>query len=153
MTGPSDRIVRSANIAAPRERVWRALTDHQEFGAWFRVRLDGPFVPGAATRGRITHSGYEHLTMEVVTQCLEPPGLFSFTWHPYAVDPAVDYSAEPPTLVEFLLEPVPGGTRVTVTESGFDRLPPHRRDEAFRMNRGGWEAQVVNLKAHAQNPR
>jgi uncharacterized protein YndB with AHSA1/START domain len=150
---PSDRIVKAIDIAAPVSRVWRALTDHREFGQWFRVNLESPFVPGKTTRGRITFPGYEHVVMEVVVQKMEPERLFSYTWHPYAIDPKTDYSKEPPTLVEFTLEKTPAGTRLTVTESGFDRIPAHRRDEAFRMNSGGWAQQVENIKAHATAPR
>ena len=146
----TDRIEKSIDIAAPVERVWRALTDHEEFGAWFRVRLDGPFVPGEASTGYITHPGYEHLKWEARVVAMEAPSLFAFTWHPYAVDPDKDYSAEPPTRVEFRLEPAAVGTRLTVTESGFDSIPAERRDEALRMNTGGWEAQVSNVKAHAE---
>lgn len=144
-----DSIVRSIDIKAPPARVWRALTDHKEFGAWFRVNLESPFVPGQVTRGRITYPGYEHLVMEVVVQKMEPPRLFSYTWHPFAVDPKTDYSKEPPTLVEFRLEPSPLGTLLTVTESGFSAIPAHRRDEAFRMNSGGWTEQVRNISNYA----
>ncbi len=146
----TDRIEKSIAIAAPVERVWRALTDHEEFGAWFRVRLEGPFVLGEVSRGRITYAGYEHLKWEARVVAMEAPRLFAFTWHPYAVDPDKDYSAEPPTRVEFRLEPAGAGTRLTVTESGFDALPAERRDEALRMNTGGWEKQVKNVKAHAE---
>lgn len=146
----TDRIQRSILIAAPVERVWRALTDHEEFGAWFRVSLDGPFVPGEVSSGRITHPGYEHLKWEARVVAMEAPRLFAFTWHPYAVDPDQDYSAEPPTRVEFRLEPAAEGTNLTVTESGFEAIPAGRRDEALRMNTGGWEAQVENVKAHAE---
>jgi uncharacterized protein YndB with AHSA1/START domain len=144
----SDRIEKVVDLKAPVARVWRALTDHQEFGAWFRVRLDGPFVPGQASRGNITYPGYEHLRWEAVVQAMEPERRFSFTWHPYAVDPKADYSQEPSTLVEFTLEPIPTGTRLRIVESGFDRLPAHRRDEAFRMNEGGWSAQAENIARH-----
>ena len=144
----TDRIEKTIDIKAPVARVWRALTDHREFGTWFRVRLDGPFVVGQTSRGRITYPGYEHLKWEAVVQKMEPERLFSFTWHPYAVDPKQDYSAEPPTLVTFTLEKVQSGTRLTVVESGFDKLPAHRRDEAFRMNEGGWAAQVENIARH-----
>jgi uncharacterized protein YndB with AHSA1/START domain len=144
----SDRIEKSIDLKATPQRVWRALTDHTEFGRWFRVNLQGPFVPGKVTRGNITHPGYEHLVMEVVTQKMEEPTLFSFTWHPYAVDPEVDYSKEPPTLVEFRLKKLGSGTLLTVTESGFGRVPAARRDEAFRMNSGGWEVQMKNIAAH-----
>lgn len=146
----TDRIEKSIELKAPLDRVWRALTDHREFGQWFRVRLESPFVIGRSTRGRITHPGYEHVVMEVVVQAIEPLRLFSYHWHPYAVDPKVDYSQEPPTLVEFRLEPTPAGTLLRVTESGFDAIPAGRRDEAFRMNSGGWEAQMKNIAAHVQ---
>lgn len=143
-----DRIVKRIELKASPSRVWRALTDHKEFGEWFRVNLEGPFVPGRTTTGRITYPGYEHLIMEVVVQRMEPERLFSFTWHPYAIDPNVDYSHEKPTVVEFTLEETPAGTRLTVTESGFDAIPAARRDEAFRMNSGGWEAQMKNIEAY-----
>jgi uncharacterized protein YndB with AHSA1/START domain len=144
----NDRIEKTVDLEAPVSRVWRALTDHQEFGTWFRVRMEGPFVPGQIARGHITYPGYEHLKWEVVVQKMEPERVFSFTWHPYAVDPKADYSAELPTLVEFTLEKIPSGTRVRIVESGFDKLPPHRRDEAFRMNEGGWSAQTENIARH-----
>src|SRR4051794_2249015 len=118
----TDRIAKQIDINAPIERVWRALTDHEEFGQWFGVNLESPFAVGQPTRGKITYPGYEHLTMEVVVQKIEPQRLFSFLWHPYAIDPKVDYSKEPPTLVEFVLEKTASGTRLTVTESGFDAL-------------------------------
>jgi uncharacterized protein YndB with AHSA1/START domain len=146
----SDRIEKSTELAAPVERVWRALTDHEEFGRWFRVALDGPFVPGEVSRGRITYPGYEHLPWEATVVAMERPRLFSFTWHPYAVDPGVDYAGEPTTLVEFRLEPTPGGTRLTVVESGFDAVPAHRRAEARRMNEGGWEEHARNIRAHVE---
>jgi uncharacterized protein YndB with AHSA1/START domain len=146
----TDSIERSIAIAAPVERVWRALTDHEEFGAWFRVRLEGPFVLGEVSRGRITYPGYEHLEWEARVVAMEAPYLFAFTWHPYAVDPDRDYSAEPQTRVEFRLEPDGEGTALTVTESGFESIPAERRDEALRMNTGGWEAQVGNVKAHVE---
>jgi uncharacterized protein YndB with AHSA1/START domain len=143
-----NRIEKHVELKAPIARVWRALTDYREFGEWFRVALEGPFVPGQLSRGRILHPGYEHLTMEFVVQKIEPERLFSFTWHPYAVDPKVDYSSEPPTLVEFHLEKAPAGTLLTVTESGFEKIPAHRRAEAFRMNEGGWTQQMQNINRH-----
>jgi uncharacterized protein YndB with AHSA1/START domain len=124
------------------------LTDYREFGEWFKVKLEGPFVAGKVSRGNITHPGYEHLQMEVLVQKIEPERLFSFTWHPYAVDPKVDYSTETPTLVEFRVEPAEKGTLLTVTESGFDKLPSSRRAEAFRMNDGGWTQQMKNIESH-----
>ena len=148
-----NKIEKQIELNAPVSRVWRALTDYREFGEWFRVALDGPFVVGQPTRGHITWPGYEHIVWEATVQKMEPEKLFSFTWHPYAVDPAVDYSAEPPTLVEFRLEPTVTGTRLTLTESGFENVPAHRRAEAFRMNEGGWTQQMQNIKTHvAQKP-
>lgn len=146
----TDRIEKSISIQAPVERVWRALTDHEEFGAWFRVRLESPFVLGEVSRGQITYSGYEHLKWEARVVAMDEPRLFAFTWHPYAVDPERDYSADPQTRVEFRLEAAGEGTNLLVVESGFDSLPPDRRDEALRMNTGGWETQVKNVKAHAE---
>jgi uncharacterized protein YndB with AHSA1/START domain len=144
----SDRIERSVEVEAPVGRVWRALTDHREFGDWFRVRLDQPFAPGRPSTGRITYPGYEHLKWQATVQRIEPERLFSLTWHPYDVDPGKDYSAEPPTLVEFRLEPITAGTRLTVTESGFDRIPAERRYEALRMNAEGWTIQVGNIRSY-----
>src|SRR5215212_10041119 len=131
-------IEKRIELKAPVSRVWRALTDHREFGRWFRVELDGPFVAGNISRGHITYPGYEHVQWEVVVQRIEPERLFSFTWHPYAVDPAKDYSHEQSTLVEFKLEETGSGTALVITESGFENLPSDRRLEAFRMNEGGW---------------
>ena len=149
----TDRIEKRIELEAPVERVWRALTDYREFGQWFGVNLEAPFVVGESTRGRITYPGYEHLIMEVTVQKIEPPRLFSFHWHPYAIDPNVDYSEEPPTLVEFELESTATGTLLTVSESGFDAIPASRRDEAFRMNEGGWTAQLTNIEKHVnENP-
>ena len=142
----ADRIEKRIELKAPVSRVWRALTDHREFGEWFRVRLDGPFVPGQTSTGNITYPGYEHLKWEAVVQKMEPEKLFSFTWHPYGIDPKTDYSNEPPTLVEFTLEPIAGGTLLRVAESGFDKIPAHRRAEAFRMNDGGWAQQMKNIE-------
>jgi uncharacterized protein YndB with AHSA1/START domain len=146
----NDRIEKSIELKAPLARVWRALTDHEEFGKWFRVRLDGPFVPGEVSRGNITYPGYEHIKWHAVVEKMEPMRLFSLTWHPYAIDAKVDYSAEPSTLVEFTLEPTASGTLLRVVESGFDKLPPHRRDEAFRMNDRGWGMQMENIAKHVE---
>jgi uncharacterized protein YndB with AHSA1/START domain len=143
-----DRIEKRIELKAPVSRVWRALTDHREFGEWFRVKIDGPFVPGPVSLGHITYPGYEHLKWEAVVQKMEPERLFSFTWHPYAIDPKMDYSNEPQTLVEFRLEPTATGTLLFVTESGFDKIPSHRRDEAFRTNDGGWTQQMKNIETH-----
>jgi uncharacterized protein YndB with AHSA1/START domain len=144
----ADRIEKQIELKAPVSRIWKALTDHTEFGAWFRVKLESPFVAGKKTRGSITQPGYEHVTMEVAVEKVEPERYFSFRWHPYAIDPKVDYSNEPATLVEFTLEKTAGGTLLRVTESGFSALPAARRDEAFRMNDGGWAGQLKNIEAH-----
>ena len=145
-----DRIEKTIEIKAPVSRVWRALTDHREFGAWFRVRLEGPFVPGQVSRGQITYPGYEHYRWEAVVQKMEPERLFSFTWHPYAIDQSQDYSDEEPTLVEFTLERTASGTLLRVVESGFDKIPSKRRAEAFRMNDQGWGQQVNNIAQHVE---
>jgi uncharacterized protein YndB with AHSA1/START domain len=136
------------DLGAPIARVWRALTDYREFGQWFGVKLEQPFAVGRVARGRITYPGYEHLILEATVVTLEPERLFSFTWHPYAVDPSVDYSAEPSTSVEFRLETIPTGTRLRVTESGFDKIPTGRRPLALRMNDEGWAEQMKNIERH-----
>jgi uncharacterized protein YndB with AHSA1/START domain len=144
----TDKIEKQIELKAPVARVWRALTNHREFSEWFRVDLENAFIPGQVTHGRVTYPGYEHLTFEAVVQKMEPERLFSLTWHPYAVDPKKDYSKEPSTLVEFRLEKRGAGTLLTVTESGFSKLPADRRDEAFRMNEGGWTEQLKNIERH-----
>jgi uncharacterized protein YndB with AHSA1/START domain len=143
-----DRIEKQIELKAPRARVWRALTDYREFSEWFRVKLENAFVPGRTARGQITHPGYEHVRMEVVVKEMIPERLFSYTWHPYAIEPGVDYSTETQTLVEFRLEETDDGTLLTLTESGFAKLPPERRAEAFRMNEGGWAEQLENIARH-----
>ena len=149
----NDRIEKQTDLKASVSRVWRALTDYREFGEWFRVKLEGPFEVGKATGGYITWPGYEHLRMEVVVQKIEPKRLFSYTWHPYAIDPKVDYSQETPTLVEFTLEKSAKGTLLKVTESGFDKIPKDRRLEAFRMNENGWGQQLKNIESYvAEKP-
>ena len=142
----TDRIEKQIDLKAPVSRVWRAITDHREFGEWFGVKLEGPFAVGQSTRGHITHPGYEHLQWEAAVTVMEPEHLFAFTWHPYAVDESVDYSAEAPTLVEFRIEPIAGGARLTLVESGFDKIPAHRRSEAFIRNEGGWTQQLKNIE-------
>jgi uncharacterized protein YndB with AHSA1/START domain len=142
------RIEKQIELKAPVSRVWRALTDYREFGEWFRVKLDGPFVPGEISRGHITYPGYEHVKWEAVVQKIEPERLFSFTWHPYAVDPKKDYSKETPTLVEFKLEKIPDGTLLVVTESGFEKIPSERLADALRMNEGGWAEQMKNIESY-----
>jgi uncharacterized protein YndB with AHSA1/START domain len=146
----TDRIERSIQINAPRSRVWRALANAEEFGNWFGANLKGQaFAPGQRVQGPITIAGYEHVKFDVIVDRVEPEKLLSYRWHPYAVDPAVDYSREQPTLVTFTLEDAGEGTLLTVVESGFDKVPPQRRLEAFRMNSAGWEAQLQNIQRHA----
>jgi uncharacterized protein YndB with AHSA1/START domain len=146
-------IEKRVELEAPVARVWRALTDYREFGDWFRVKLEGPFVAGQVARGRVTHPGYEHIEWRATVEAIEPETLFSFTWHPYAIDPKADYSQEQPTLVEFRLSPLAGGTLLVITESGFDHIPAHRRMEALRMNGSGWEQQTRNIADHvARSP-
>ena len=144
----SDRIEKQITLRAPRSRVWRALTTAEEFGTWFGVVLDGAFGPKSSLSGRITTKGYEHLLFQLEVQSIEPEHYFSYRWHPYAIDPNIDYSLEPMTLVEFRLEETKEGTRLEVIESGFDHIPLARRAEAFRMNSGGWEAQLKNIERY-----
>jgi uncharacterized protein YndB with AHSA1/START domain len=148
MTTVTDRIEKRVVLRASRSRVWRALTDAREFGTWFGVKLHAPFAEGTTVRGQITHPGYEHLTMELLIERIEPERYFAYLWHPYAVDPGTDYSHEPTTLVEFRLDETGEGTVLTMVESGFDRIPLARRDEVFRMNEGGWTEQVRNIERH-----
>ena len=151
MTFVPDRIEASVTLAAPRERVWQALTDHREFGEWFKVKLDQPFKAGQPSTGHITHPGYEHVRWTAQVESIEPQQRFSFRWRPYAIDPKVDYSAEPTTLNEFTLEDAPGGgTLLKLVESGFDGVPEARREEAYRMNSQGWRAQMENIRKHLE---
>jgi uncharacterized protein YndB with AHSA1/START domain len=149
----NDRIEKRIELKAPVARVWRALSDYREFGAWFGVKLAAAFVPGQPAVGQITNRGYEHVTWRVVIQKIEPEKLLSFTWHPYAVDPAIDYSQETPTLVEFRLQAIPSGTLLVITESGFDKVPAGRRAEALRMNDNGWAQQMRNIERHVADQR
>lgn len=143
-----NRIEKHVELNAPVSRVWRALTDYREFGEWFHVKLEGPFVAGETSRGYITWPGYEHLKWEAVVQKIEPEHYFSFTWHPYAIDPAADYSKETPTLVEFKLTPSATGASLTLVESGFENIPRERFADAFRMNDKGWSQQLANIEAY-----
>jgi uncharacterized protein YndB with AHSA1/START domain len=137
-------------LNAPVSRVWQALTHHKEFGEWFHAKLDGPFVLGQTVRGHITYQGFEHYKWEATVQKIEPETLFSFTWHPYAFDLERDYSQEPQTLVEFKLEKIPNGTKLLVSESGFDKIPEDRRDEAFSMHENGWSEQMKNIEEYLE---
>lgn len=148
----ADAITRSILIRAPRDRVWRALTDAREFGAWFGAELSGAFVPGGRVEGRLTICKYEHVRFAAEIVAVEPKTRLAYAWHPYAVDPAIDYARETPTLVEFFLDDAAEGILLRVVESGFSRLPAQRRAEAFRMNSGGWTHQMENIKRHAETP-
>jgi uncharacterized protein YndB with AHSA1/START domain len=145
-TPSSDRIEKRVTLDAPRSRVWRALTEVSQFNAWFGVSLTGRFEPGAEISGRIDIKGYEHVTMRIWIEAMDPERLFSFRWHPYAVESGVDYSAEPTTLVSFTLDDAPGGTTLTIVESGFDAIPASRRAKAFTMNDKGWTGQAENIR-------
>lgn len=146
----TDRIEKKVVLKTSKARLWRALSNPAEFGTWFGARLDGPFVPGQSILGQLTIKNYDHLTIELRVERMEPEHLFSYRWHPYALDESIDYSTEPMTLVEFRLAEVEGGTELTIVESGFDKIPEHRRAEAFRMNDGGWTGQVKNIAKHVE---
>jgi uncharacterized protein YndB with AHSA1/START domain len=144
----TDRIEKRVLLRAPRQKVWRALADAQAFGRWFGVDLTGSFAPGAHLQGRITQEGYEHLLLEITIETMEPERLLSWRWHPNAVDPATDYTAEPPTLVVFELDEVEDGTLLTLVESGFDGIPLMRRAAAYRGNDEGWGLQMEAIERH-----
>jgi uncharacterized protein YndB with AHSA1/START domain len=159
----SDRIEKRIVLRAPRERVWRAISDSKAFGTWFGVEFSGPFVAGSHMTGRIvptkvdvevarTQEPYAGATFECTIDRVEAMGLFSFRWHPFAVDPTVDYASEPSTLVEFRLEEIAGGTRLTITESGFDRVPLARRAKAFAANEEGWAGQARLIERYVGTP-
>lgn len=147
-----DTIEKTLDLEAPIHRVWRAISDYREFGQWFRVALDGPFVVGEVSRGHITYPGYEHMQWHATVQAMEPERLFALTWCPYTPKPGEDTPTEPTTLVEFKLEATERGTRLVITESGFSALPDDaRRDEALRMNSQGWATQLENIAAHVDS--
>lgn len=149
MNTSTDRIERKVLIKATRSRVWRALSDAGEFGDWFGVNFKGKtFIAGKHVQGKITYPGYEHLDMDVLIERIVPEQLLSWRWHPAAIDPKVDYSQEPTTLVVFELQEFDGGTMLTVIESGLDKIPLARRADVFRMNSSGWDAQMENIKKH-----
>ena len=146
-TAPStDRIEKQITLDAPRSRVWRALTDVEQFNAWFGVSLATPFAPGAEVSGRINIRSYEHVTLTIWIETMDAERFFSFRWHPYAIETGIDYSAEPTTLVSFTLEDAGAGTRLTIVESGFDAIPESRRAKAFTMNSNGWNGQAENIR-------
>src|SRR5712692_9098595 len=155
----TDRIEKQVLLRAPRARVWRALTDAQEFGTWFGVKFDGPFTPGALLRGVIVptrvdaevakaQQPHEGMPFEITIDRIEPETLFAFRWHPFAVERGVDYSREPTTLVVFALDEVANGIMLTVTESGFDQVPLARRAKAFTANEGGWTMVMTLIEKH-----
>jgi uncharacterized protein YndB with AHSA1/START domain len=146
----TDRIEKEIVLRAPRSRVWHALADAEQFGAWFGMKLEGAFAPGASVYGQITRPDHELMTIEIAIERMEPESLLSYRWHPYPFESGVDYSHEPTTLVEFQLEEVAGGTQLKVVESGFDRIPLARRAEAFRMNDAGWAEQLVNIARYVE---
>jgi uncharacterized protein YndB with AHSA1/START domain len=145
-------IEKQIELKAPVSRVWRALTDHKEFGAWFGVKFTAPFKPGELASGQITIPNYDHLQCLFYIEKMQPESYFSYKWHPYAIDPAIDYTKEEPTLVEFRLEKTATGTLLRITESGFDKIPAHRRSEALGKNDNGWAQQIKNIERYvAQN--
>jgi uncharacterized protein YndB with AHSA1/START domain len=145
----TDKIEKHVELKASLPRVWRAITDSTEFGEWFGVALTAPFVAGTIVRGNITSKGYEHLTAELhIDRVDEAARIFAFRWHPFAIDPAVDYSSEPMTVVRFALTETTRGTQVEISETGFDALPASRRTKAFAANGEGWTIQAKNLTDH-----
>src|ERR1043165_2146399 len=149
----TDKIEKKVVLRAPHQRVWQAISDSKQFGTWFGVDFDGPFVAGQRIKGRMTPTKvddevakmqefYKGMAFDYTVDRIEPMRLFSFRWHPFAIDPKVDYSSEPTTLVVFELEEVSGGTQLTITETGFDRIPLERRAKAFAANEGGWQKQT-----------
>ncbi len=137
-----DKIEKVVELAAPVPRVWRALTDHEQFGQWFRVRLDGPFTVGAKSTGNITYPGFEHMKWESLTERMEHERLFAFSWPPGAIDPDNTYSDDAKVVVEFRLQPSELGTRLTITERGFLHFPESKRLEVLRSNQEGWDIQA-----------
>lgn len=159
MSTDTDRIEKKVLLRAPIGRVWRAVSDAREFGSWFGVEFDGPFVAGAHITGRVvptkadpvvaeSQRAYEGAKFEFMVESIEPERLVSFRWHPFAIDPKVDYSSEPTTRIVFELQAVPEGVLLTVTESGFDSIPVSRRAKAFTMNEQGWAAQMKLIEKH-----
>lgn len=164
MVSTTDKIEKRVTLRAPQERVWRAISDSAEFGSWFGMEVDGKFVAGKEVGGRMKptiadaeiakrQEPYKGMRFTFVIDRIEPMRLFSFRWHPYAIDSSVDYSKEPMTLVTFTLEPVDGGTSLTIVESGFDSIPIERRADAFEANEGGWNAQLQLIEKYLLLPK
>lgn len=163
MASSSDRIVKTVALDAPIERVWRAISESARFGTWFGIEFDGEFEPGKRLTGRMAptrmdaevaraQEPYAGMEFEFRVERIEPMRLFSFRWHPYAIEPGADYATEPMTLVELELEPAGGGTRLTITESGFDQVPLARRAEAFASNDQGWQEQAKLIAKYLSLP-
>jgi uncharacterized protein YndB with AHSA1/START domain len=161
MSTSTDRIEKKVLLHAPHTRVWQAISDAKQFGTWFGVEFDGPFVAGQRVTGKMTptkvdpavakmQEAYAGMTFDYTVDRIEPMRLFSFRWHPFAIDPKVDYSKEPTTLVVFELEEVAGGTQLTITESGFDGIPLERRAKAFAANDGGWSKQIELIAKYVE---
>jgi uncharacterized protein YndB with AHSA1/START domain len=162
MITTTDIIEKKVLLRAPLSRVWRAISDSYEFGTWFGVTFEGPFVAGAPVSGKITgtrvdpevaglQKPHEGKAFNIIVEQMEPERLFSFRWHPYAIEPGIDYSKEPTTLVTFRLEETPEGVQLTLTESGFDQIPLERRAKAFAANDGGWSHQMVLIAKYLAN--
>ena len=150
MPDTPDKIEKVIELKAPVSRVWRALTDHTEFGEWFRVKLDQAFVPGEASTGRVTYPGYEHMRWDAMVIAMEAERLFSFTWSPNDDEAHGGRPQEPRILVEFRLEPTEQGTRLTIRESGFSQLPEESRHDTFVRNSGGWDEQAKNIAQYVE---
>jgi uncharacterized protein YndB with AHSA1/START domain len=159
MTTDTDRIEKQILLRAPLERVWKAISDAKQFGTWFGIEFDGQFAPGASIGGRIVptkvdegvakmQEAYSGMAFDTMIERIEPMSLFSFHWHPYAVEPGADYTKEPTTLVTFALDEVADGVLLTITESGFDRIPLERRAEAFKSNEEGWAIQTTLIEKY-----
>jgi uncharacterized protein YndB with AHSA1/START domain len=144
----TNRIEKTVLLRASKARIWRALSDAEDFGTWFGVKLEGPFEVGSTVRGKLTHKGFEEVPFEMRIERMDPEKLFAYRWHPNAKDIAVDYSKEPMTLVEFRLAETAEGTVLTVIESGFDELSPERRALTFVANDKGWTSQMERIRRH-----
>ena len=142
-----DRIERKVLLNASRKHVWDALTDAEQFGSWFGIALKGKtFEAGRTIEAPITYPSYEHVIWKAKIERILPQTLFSFWWHPFAVDAGVDYDKETPTLVEFTIEDHAPGILLRVVESGFNAVPEARRQKAFKMNSRGWDEQMSNIE-------
>lgn len=143
-----NRIEKFVELAAPVARVWEAITDYKQFGTWFRVRLDGPFEVGMTTTGNVTYPGHEHMRWVSITEKMEHERCFAFSWHPSELDPDSDYDTDAKVVVEFRLEPIEAGTRLTITEEGFLQFPEPKRLEILRSNIQGWDTQAENIRVY-----